>query len=129
MVEIPEDLLRRSAEAKAKALGVPDEQVLAEMRGEAPPSTPPAGEAPPAPKPQPGASAQLEEEGVVREQGLASPSEAAPGRAVQVAGPGGSAPGTRMESEWMAAGQVTDAAPPAQAEMEGEPEGGAVATG
>jgi hypothetical protein len=35
MVEIPESLLRRSAEAKAKALGVPVEQVLAEMRGEA----------------------------------------------------------------------------------------------
>ena len=37
MVEIPEDLLRRSAEAKAKALGVPVEDVLAEMKGEGPP--------------------------------------------------------------------------------------------
>jgi hypothetical protein len=37
MVEIPESLLRRSAEAKAKALGVPVEQVLAEMKGEGPP--------------------------------------------------------------------------------------------
>jgi hypothetical protein len=37
MTEIPESLLRRSAEAKAKALGIPVEQVLAEMRGEAPP--------------------------------------------------------------------------------------------
>lgn len=37
MVEIPDDLLRRSAEAKAKALGVPVEQVLAEMKGEGPP--------------------------------------------------------------------------------------------
>ena len=37
MVEIPEDLLRRSAEAKAKALGVPVEEVLAEMKGEGPP--------------------------------------------------------------------------------------------
>ncbi|MDH3499004.1 MAG: hypothetical protein OEM97_02685 [Acidimicrobiia bacterium] len=37
MPEIPEHLLRRSAEAKAKALGVPVEQVLAEMRGEATP--------------------------------------------------------------------------------------------
>ena len=36
MVEIPESLLRRSAEAKAKALGVPVEQVLAEMKGEGP---------------------------------------------------------------------------------------------
>ena len=37
MVDIPESLLRRSAEAKAKALGVPVEQVLAEMKGEGPP--------------------------------------------------------------------------------------------
>ena len=37
MAEIPESLLRRSAEAKAKALGVPVEQVLAEMKGETPP--------------------------------------------------------------------------------------------
>ncbi len=46
MVEIPEDLLRRSAEAKAKALGVPVEQVLAEMKGEGPPVEPPKIEAP-----------------------------------------------------------------------------------
>jgi hypothetical protein len=45
MTEIPESLLRRSAEAKAKALGLPVEQVLAEMKGEAPPAPPP--EAPP----------------------------------------------------------------------------------
>ncbi|MDR9451021.1 MAG: hypothetical protein RI637_07385, partial [Acidimicrobiia bacterium] len=31
MPELPEHLLRRSAEARAKALGVPLEQVLAEM--------------------------------------------------------------------------------------------------
>ncbi|HEY5889076.1 MAG TPA: hypothetical protein VIW94_00055 [Acidimicrobiia bacterium] len=37
MAEIPESLLRRSAEARAKALGVPVEQVLAEMTGEGPP--------------------------------------------------------------------------------------------
>jgi menaquinol-cytochrome c reductase cytochrome b/c subunit len=36
MVDIPEDLLRRSAEAKARALGVPVEAVLAEMTGEGP---------------------------------------------------------------------------------------------
>lgn len=34
MFEIPDDLLRRSAEAKAKALGLSVEQVLAEMRSE-----------------------------------------------------------------------------------------------
>ncbi len=49
MADIPESLLRRSAEAKAKALGVPVEQILAEMRGEAPPSPPPAPSAPAAP--------------------------------------------------------------------------------
>ncbi len=46
MAEIPEHLLRRSAEAKAKALGVPVEQVLAEMLGEAAPAA--ASEAAPA---------------------------------------------------------------------------------
>ncbi len=57
MVEIPEHLLLRSAEAKAKALGIPVEHVLAEMRGEAPPvapaapppSAPPSDPAPTAP--------------------------------------------------------------------------------
>lgn len=49
MAEIPESLLRRSAEAKAKALGVPVEQILAEMRGEAPPSPAPSAPAAPAP--------------------------------------------------------------------------------
>ena len=44
MTEIPESLLRRSAEAKAKALGLPVEQVLAEMKGEAPPTPPPSDE-------------------------------------------------------------------------------------
>jgi hypothetical protein len=37
VAEIPEDLLRRSAEARAKALGVSVEEVLAEMTGEGPP--------------------------------------------------------------------------------------------
>jgi menaquinol-cytochrome c reductase cytochrome b/c subunit len=44
--EIPESLLRRSAEAKAKALGVPVEQVLAEMKGEGPPVEVPETEPP-----------------------------------------------------------------------------------
>jgi len=51
MAEIPESLLRRSAEAKAKALGLPVEQVLAEMKGEAPPAPPPAPEPEPASAP------------------------------------------------------------------------------
>ncbi|MCQ3803552.1 MAG: hypothetical protein OXC98_11020 [bacterium] len=76
MPQIPEELLRRSAEAKAKALGLPVEQVLAEMRGEAPvtemaaesvvvpapkfvPTTPyqPVSEIPPDPPPPDPASA------------------------------------------------------------------------
>lgn len=44
MVEIPESLLRRSAEARARALGVPVEAVLAEWRGEGPPVVPPQPE-------------------------------------------------------------------------------------
>jgi len=56
MAEIPESLLRRSAEAKAKALGLPVEQVLAEMKGEAPPPQPPA--------PEPDPEATLVEEAV-----------------------------------------------------------------
>ena len=51
MAELPEHLLIRSAEARAKALGVPVEQVLAEMRGEAPPPSPPEEAAPDAPPP------------------------------------------------------------------------------
>ena len=51
MAEIPESLLRRSAEAKAKALGVPVEQVLAEMKGEGPPVEVPQPD--PAPEPEP----------------------------------------------------------------------------
>ena len=47
MADIPESLLRRSAEAKAKATGRSVEEVLAEMKGEAPP--PPAQPEVPAP--------------------------------------------------------------------------------
>jgi len=38
MVEIPEHLLLRSAEARAKALGISIEQALAEMKGEVEPT-------------------------------------------------------------------------------------------
>ena len=38
MVEIPEHLLIRSAEARAKALGITVEQALAEMKGESAPT-------------------------------------------------------------------------------------------
>lgn len=58
MAEIPESLLRRSAEAKAKALGVPVEDVLAEMKGEGPPVAVPREE----PADVPDLDAVLEEE-------------------------------------------------------------------
>ena len=47
MAEIPESILRRSAEARAKREGRPVEEVLAEMKGEAPPA--PSEPAPAAP--------------------------------------------------------------------------------
>ncbi|HEU4750595.1 MAG TPA: hypothetical protein VFT54_06010 [Acidimicrobiia bacterium] len=71
MSEIPESLLRRSAEAKAKALGIPVEQVLAEMRGEAPATPSPEPVVSPEPTP---ASAELD---VVDVESEAEPQEAA----------------------------------------------------
>jgi menaquinol-cytochrome c reductase cytochrome b/c subunit len=61
MTEIPESLLRRSAEAKAKALGLPVEQVLAEMKGEAPPTPAPSVEPEPAAETEATAAAEMEE--------------------------------------------------------------------
>jgi hypothetical protein len=61
MTEIPESLLRRSAEAKAKALGIPVEQVLAEMRGEAQPPPAAAPQAPAAAPQAPAAAPQAPE--------------------------------------------------------------------
>ncbi len=61
MSGLPEHLLRRSAEAKAKATGRDVEEILAEMKGEAPPaaSTPAAAAEPEtaAPAPAPAAPA------------------------------------------------------------------------
>lgn len=57
MVDIPEDLLRRSAEARAKALGVPVEDVLAEFKGEGPPVEVPQ------PEPEPEPVEEVEPEG------------------------------------------------------------------
>jgi hypothetical protein len=62
VTEIPESLLRRSAEAKAKALGLPVEQVLAEMKGEAPPAPPPSAEVEPETKAEVPAEEELAEE-------------------------------------------------------------------
>jgi menaquinol-cytochrome c reductase cytochrome b/c subunit len=61
MTEIPESLLRRSAEAKAKALGLPVEQVLAEMKGEAPPTPPPSAEPEPEAKAEETVAEEMEE--------------------------------------------------------------------
>jgi len=47
VADIPEHLLRRSAEAKAKALGIPLDQVMAEMLGESAPTAAPAAATPP----------------------------------------------------------------------------------
>jgi hypothetical protein len=83
MADIPESLLRRSAEAKAKALGIPVEQVLAEMKGEAPPSPPPQASQPepePAPEPESVPEEPLSAEGPTEEAASApeSADEAAP---------------------------------------------------
>jgi quinol-cytochrome oxidoreductase complex cytochrome b subunit len=56
MAEIPEHLLRRSAQAKAKALGVPVEQVLAEMSGGTATAVPEAQATAAAPSPAPAAA-------------------------------------------------------------------------
>ena len=81
MAELPEHLLIRSAEARAKALGVPVEQVLAEMRGEAPPPSPPE-EAPAPDAPPPDDAAPDEEpapdEATPDEEPAAASEEAAP---------------------------------------------------
>lgn len=53
MPEIPEHLRRRSAEAKAKALGVPVEEVIGEMMGTAPESPAPESPAPESTAPAP----------------------------------------------------------------------------
>ena len=74
MGEIPESLLRRSAEAKAKALGVPVEQVLAEMKGEGPPVEAPQAD----PEPVVEASAPDQEVEAAPEAPIESDQEAAP---------------------------------------------------
>lgn len=84
MVDIPESLLRRSAEAKAKALGVPVEQVLAEMKGEGPP----VEVAPPEPKAKDEAAPAAEapaEETPAPEESPAAMVEASSGEEVAVA--------------------------------------------
>ncbi len=85
MAEIPEHLLRRSAEAKAKATGRPVEEVLAEMKGEPPPAAEAPAEAPAAAAPEP-TPAAAEGTGGVPEHLLRRSAEAkakATGRSVE----------------------------------------------
>ncbi|MGH8912461.1 MAG: hypothetical protein ACRDVD_08115 [Acidimicrobiia bacterium] len=133
MVDIPESLLRRSAEAKAKALGVPVEQVLAEMRGEAAPATPtPLEDVPAAPKPQPGASAELAPEAPTEDVSSTSETPDSSDEAVQE--PAGVEPeaadpeeGSEPEPDTIEAGEIHDSTPAPETGTEAEPEG-AVAT-
>ena len=66
MVDIPEHLLLRSAEARAKALGISVEQALAEMKGETEPTIvakePEIEEAPAAEVKEPAQSDDVNEE-------------------------------------------------------------------
>lgn len=121
MVEIPESLLRRSAEAKAKALGLPVEQVLAEMRGEAPPSTPQQpSDAPAAPKPQPGATAKPEEPPAAAETRAEEEKPEQP----DAAGEEDVSIEPAAEPESMEAGEIHDTTPPPEAATEAEQIGG-----
>ena len=119
MAEIPEHLLRRSAEARAKATGRPVEEILAEMRGEQlpPPVVPPAEDepepAPPAPEPAaeaPAAEAPAPSTAAVPEKLLRRSAEArakATGRPVE---------------EILAEMRGEELPPPAEPAAEAEPE-------
>lgn len=116
MADIPESLLRRSAEAKAKALGVPVEQVLAEMKGEAPPTPPPSSPAPqPDPEPETAVAESTAEEAPASEGPDApaptadSPEEEAPAETAAPAEP--TAPAAETEDAPAAVATATEEAP------------------
>ncbi|HEU4916432.1 MAG TPA: hypothetical protein VFV13_07690 [Acidimicrobiia bacterium] len=114
MTEIPESLLRRSAEAKAKALGLPVEQVLAEMKGEAPPIPPPSDEPEPEP-PRSDAVAAMEEAAETSEEieEAVESVEEEPAPAEEVpAGPAAETPEIEPEQE-----AEVPAAPPTEAPL------------
>ncbi|MEX2424352.1 MAG: hypothetical protein WD990_10270 [Acidimicrobiia bacterium] len=129
MADIPESLLRRSAEAKAKALGVPVEQVLAEMKGEAPPTPPPA--APPqspAPEPEtPVADAAPDDEESPDEPAGESPAEeavaedTAPEAESPAADPGAESPVAATEEATQVAAVESATETPAAVATETEP--------
>ncbi len=113
MVEIPESLLRRSAEAKAKALGVPVEQVLAEMKGEGPPVVvePPADAEEAAPEEVAAPEAEVEEavsepEPAADEAEVAADSEPSSEPVVE------EAPAAEVEETPAAVATVVEDAPP-----------------
>jgi menaquinol-cytochrome c reductase cytochrome b/c subunit len=123
MAEIPESLLRRSAEAKAKALGLPVEQVLAEMKGETPPSAPPpkAEEQPPVSSPQPPAEPEETPDAEVTE--AAEPEETPDARRQTPAEPEAGA--AELESQPAAvATAVKESPPPPPAPETPAPNGG-----
>jgi len=82
--EIPEHLLRRSAEAKAKALGISVEEALAALKGDAPlPDGPTqAAEAPAAPEPETTPEPAPEPEPVAAAETQAQPAPVATATAV-----------------------------------------------
>ena len=62
MAQLPDNLLRRAADARAKAEGRAFDEVLAEMKGEAPAATAPAADAAPAPAAAGGPTRDLDAE-------------------------------------------------------------------
>ncbi|MEX2279872.1 MAG: hypothetical protein WEA76_07255 [Acidimicrobiia bacterium] len=122
MADIPESLLRRSAEAKAKALGVPVEQVLAEMKGEAPPTPPPP---PPPAEPEPEAAAD-EEPGA--DEAPASEEPEAPSAADEAPADEAETPEAEVPAEEAASAEAAAPAEPTAPAAEAEDAPAAVAT-
>ncbi len=86
--KIPEALLRRSAEAKAKATGRPVEDIMAEMTGGAPSTPAPAAEpAPVAEAPPPPEPAAAPAAAAVEAAAAAEPAQVAAGRTTTVTAP------------------------------------------
>ena len=127
MAEMPEHLLRRSAEAQAKALGVPVEEVLARIEAGADPSgAPPAAESPPPAAPsgisekllQRTAEAKAQAIGASAEEVLAeireelAPPPAPPSEPEPAPPPAASAPAAAVEAEAPPAPAAVAEAPP-----------------
>ena len=129
MAELPEHLLLRSAEARAKALGLPVEQVLAEMKGEAPPADPP--QATQAPADPPPAEATADDAATVPQEtaGDAPQAEAPAGEAPSAEAPVPEAPIAAAAAEpEPAAATVTATADPPPSPSPAEGNGAAAAS-